>query len=1543
MRDFQDACEGYFENKEVPADKQVRKILAGIKDDRVKDWLSVDRARIQALEFPAFMVEFRAAYLPEEWEQDLRGDILSMSQGDSTFWNYAVNLQSKNSLLKGTTSHLTSEKLRHQLEANMEKRLATKCRNEANVNNEQDFTKWINMVKRVEEMLIADRKEVQDLMKTNREATRRTSALTEPSRRYNSAPSSSNSTSTSKRRFPPRLTDYEKKILAENEGCFKCRRFFVNHRSPTCPDDFPDAGSYKTLTARDVEFAKRGRKPKPVATVATSTLSESEDDVSTAPKPVAVVMGHAFNPVAYMPTNESNVIEGDSDSSDSEVSRPLVFPIASVTETLKPIPRGDHKAPFHVPHLYWQCTTDGAAHCFPVSINALLDHGSHAVLISEELADTLALRRRKLPTPETVEMAMQGGQNRVEFILTDWVKLKLRDPSSLWHAKSVRAIVAPGLCAPVILGLPFLAHNNIIVDHAERSAIDKNSGFDLLNPKAPPPPIPPKKKLKVFFADLQHDRKLMVAELKMVCAERLCLYKGQNEIVKPVDPICAIKQRIECLAVQVELSKLGDDVKANYADVFATIPHMDELPTDVYCRIQLKDASKTITTRTYSTPRKYKDAWAVLIKQHLDAGRIRPSSSAHASPAFLIPKADKSVLPRWVNDYRALNANTVIDAHPLLRVDDILADCAKGKIWSKLDMTNSFFQTRVHPDDVHLTAVTTPFGLYEWLAMPMGLRNSPPIHQRRVTAALRQLIGKICHIYLDDIIIWSETAAEHILHVRQVMDALRAAKLYCNPAKCQFFLLEVDFLSHHISAHGIEANSSKVERVLNWPTLKSCTDVRSFLRLVRYILVYLPQLAEHTVTLTPLTTKEARRVFLTWTTEHQHAFDSIKTLVVGWECLTVIDHQNPGENKIFVTCDASDWRTGAALSFGPTWETARPVAFDSMQLKGAEKNYPVHEKELLAIVRALKKWRSDLLGTQIYVYTDHRTLENFDTQKDLSRRQLRWQEFLSQYDMSITYIRGVDNTVADALSRLPPETYLDEQPGGQPHQQWLNPKSVNAILSVTTDQQVLKDIVMGYETDEFCKRLPTCGMKSVKQENGLWYIAGRLVIPRCPGLRENLFRLAHDALGHFGADKSYASLRTAYYWPNMRRDLEQSYIPSCPDCQRNKSRTTKQAGPMHPLPVPDQRGDSVAIDFIGPLPPDSGYDCIISMTDRLNSDIRIIPSNLTITAEDFADIFFDHWYCENGLPLNIVSDRDKLFVSKFWKALTRLTGVKLKMSSAYHPQTDGSSERTNKTINQSLRYHVRRNQKGWVRALPRIRFTIMNTVNASTNFSPFQLRMGRSPRIIPPFVPTNTENIPQEYLTSASEIIDRLTVDVDEAKDNLTHAKITMAHHANNNRGPEDKYKTGDWVMLSTLHRRQEYKRRGEKRVAKFFPRFDGPFEITDCHPEASTYTLDLPNSPNLFPTYHVSELKRHVPNDPNLFPSREQIRPAPILTPEGLEEFHVDRILDERKRGRGHQYLVRWTGYGPEHDRWLPRRELEDCEALDRWLSCGNGSSGTR
>ena len=456
-------------------------------------------------------------------------------------------------------------------------------------------------------------------------------------------------------------------------------------------------------------------------------------------------------------------------------------------------------------------------------------------------------------------------------------------------------------------------------------------------------------------------------------------------------------------------------------------------------------------------------------------------------------------------------------------------------------------------------------------------------------------------------------------------------------------------------------------------------------------------------------------------------------------------------------------------------------------------------------------------------------------------------------------------------------------------------------------------------------------MHNIKQENRFWFIDNRLFVPNVKRIRELLFRLAHDKLGHFGTPKSLHALRDSFYWPRMRRDLERAYIPSCADCQRNKSRTTKPLGPLHPLPVPDSRCDSVAIDFIGPLPVDDGYDCILTLTDRLGSDIRIIPTTYSLTAQGLADIFFREWYCENGLPLEIVSDRDKLFVSHFWKALHKLTGVELKMSSSYHPETDGASERSNKTVIQCVRYAVERDQRGWARALPKVRFDIMNTINISTGYSPFQLRFGKSPRILPPLINPDPDANPAVAAATA-QIQTMLPIELD-ARDNLLTAKISQSHFQNKHRSNSFPFKVGGRAVLSTANRRAEYKSQNNLRVAKFMPRFDGPYLITATNEKHSTVTLHLPDSPHAFPVFHTSEVLPFNENDDELFPQRAMNPPAPIIR-DGEQEFFIEKIVDERRRAKQTQYRVRWQGEGPEGDKWLPASEVDDCEALDIWLA---------
>jgi Retroviral aspartyl protease len=393
----------------------------------------------------------------------------------------------------------------------------------------------------------------------------------------------------------PKLTSIERELLYDNEGCLKCRRVFVPHHSTDCPNNFPNATNYKPLTQSFVDLIKK-RVKRPIASI-TSTLNIDEVSVPSVPTTVAAVMGMSSNPTGYTASNRISVIEGD-DFSDDSVSPLAVDPPSSPAVPLSSVltAHPDDLAPLIVPHLYWHCCASGPDNKFPVELKALIDHGADTVFISNKFALSLKLKCRKLFKTMSVEMAMPNKEDKQVVNMTEWVKLSLYDPSGTWASKSIRAVVAPSLCAPVILGLPFLSHNKIVIDHEKRTVIAKESRFDLLNPKPTAQPRPQKKKLKEILHDLQEDCKLMVAELKMICAERACKIRNHLEQVKPVDHVAAIRSCLEELNAQDQLIQLGELVKTKYKDVFAPIPHLDDLPTDVYCRIKLKDATKTFTT-----------------------------------------------------------------------------------------------------------------------------------------------------------------------------------------------------------------------------------------------------------------------------------------------------------------------------------------------------------------------------------------------------------------------------------------------------------------------------------------------------------------------------------------------------------------------------------------------------------------------------------------------------------------------------------------------------------------------------------------------------------------------------------------------------------------------------------------------------------------------------------------------------------------------------------------------------------------------------------
>ncbi|GJP86067.1 hypothetical protein CLOP_g16130, partial [Closterium sp. NIES-67] len=439
--------------------------------------------------------------------------------------------------------------------------------------------------------------------------------------------------------------------------------------------------------------------------------------------------------------------------------------------------------------------------------------------------------------------------------------------------------------------------------------------------------------------------------------------------------------------------------------------------------------------------------------------------------------------------------------------------------------------------------------------------------------------------------------------------------------------------------------------------------LQQFLGFANYYNRFVPQYAKLAAPLTNLLKKNTP---YKWETKHQEAVEQLKQALTSAPVLILPDP----ERDYVIEADASDQAVGAVL-MQDQGNGLQPIAYLSKKLHGAELNYPIHDKEALAIVIAFKAWRCYLEGRRTTVYTDHCSLKYLKTQPNLSRRQVRWIDFLeTHFHYDIVYKPGHKNK-ADALSRPA---------------HW--------------------DSDIAYR----------------KGSTKIW-------VPNYPPLRQLLLEEYHDVLyaGHFGSNKTLTGIAKHYYWPHMADDV-QKFVTSCDTCQRMKSSKQKKAGLLQPLPVPEQPWQVVSLDFITGLPPtSSGHDAILVVIDKFSKMGHFIPTHTTARTEETAQLFVRHIISQHGIPTTLISDRDPKFTSKFWKELMSLLGTKLAMSSAYHPQTDGQTERLNQIVEQLLRAACKDDISKWDLHLPVLEFAYNNATHAATGQTPFFLCYGRHP------------------------------------------------------------------------------------------------------------------------------------------------------------------------------------------------------------------------
>lgn len=922
-------------------------------------------------------------------------------------------------------------------------------------------------------------------------------------------------------------------------------------------------------------------------------------------------------------------------------------------------------------------------------------------------------------------------------------------------------------------------------------------------------------------------------------------------------------------------------------------------------------------------------------------GRIEPSTSPYGAPVFFVGKKDGTA--RMVIDYRALNKITKKNKYPIPRIDDLMDSLGGASCFSSLDLISGYHQIPVSPADRFKTAFRTRFGSYEFNVLPFGLTNAPSNFMALMETVLRPYLYKFALVYLDDILIYSKTPEEHVLHLQQVLDALRKAKLYAKLSKCSFFQSSISWLGHVISGSGISLDPIKVAAVAAWTAPRTVKQLQSFLGFANFYRRFIAGFGQLAAPLTDLLTGAPKGTTpLQWTTVHQTTFEDLKKALTTAPLLQPYDPQLP----IRVTTDASDTGIGAELSqlHDKQW---LPVAYLSRRHSSAERNYTTHDKELLAVVRALRAWDHYLGGRHFTVLTDHRPLRFLRTQPNLGARQQRWLEELEKYDYTIEYLPGKNNVVADALSRQEPTLATLSHSSSD-----ISSPLTERIRAAYAEDQAIQDLI-----NMLSGPTPPEDLQLTLNKDGLLLDLSsgdpRYYIPDNAELKTTLLYEAHDTAGHYGSTKTLELLRRHFIWPGMAETVS-NYVASCDPCQRYKAVNARPFGELQPLPVPPYKWHTVSMDFMKLPRTSTGFDGVFVFVDKLSKQVHYAPASACTSAAQVARIFFDTVYRHHGLPEVLISDRDSRFTSAFWRSLWGLCGSKLSMSTAFHPQTDGQTERANRTLLESLRSFVAMHQSDWDQHLTAAEFAYNNSVNASTGFSPFYLAHGHHPRDVlaaagPPAASDDLSaepSLPADAL--AVKFVDTIQTAQTSARQALEQAQAQQKRHADKRRRPVgDVFQVGTQVMLSTsnLRRYQQAAHQGETPSTKLGARYIGPFTIVRQVNPVS-FTLDLPDEYGaLHRTFHVSLLKPYVANDGTKYPGRTAppAPPAPVeIHPDGFDDHYtVEDIVAKRyvvsstKRGRGKprpEWQVQWQGYSEMT--WEPKSHITRSEELKRMFA---------
>uniref|UniRef100_A0A0W0GD21 Uncharacterized protein n=1 Tax=Moniliophthora roreri TaxID=221103 RepID=A0A0W0GD21_MONRR len=1089
-----------------------------------------------------------------------------------------------------------------------------------------------------------------------------------------------------------------------------------------------------------------------------------------------------------------------------------------------------------------------------VGTNALLDSGAGGLFMSPEKASELGLEQTKLPHRIKV-FNVDGTANK-----TAWITRSVTATYTVGTKRLTDTFFISGLGSEeVILGLPWLRKYNPSVDWTTGRTTFPNKWYiriprisGILDYEAPEELIHRvniRAKLSTS-QKLQHDADDNHPVTTTTIPEYLSQYQGQFE-----------------------------DKEAERFPILQSYDHA----------IELKPEFTPRDCKVYSLTALEQAELDNFLAENLRKGYIRKSKSPMASPFFFVGKKEKGKL-RPTQDYRRLSHGTVKNVYSLPLVSDLIDRLNGATIFSKLDLRNGYNNVRIKDGDQWKAAFKTNRGLFEPTVMFFGLMNSPATFQAFMDDVLQDFMAEgWCLVYMDDILIYSQNEEQHRERTMRLLQRLKEQDLYLKPHKCKFDVHEIDFLGLVIRPGQIAMDPTNFTGFTNF---------------------YRKFIGNYSAIAKPLYDLTKKGVPFNWTTECDQAFNTLKRRFQQEPVLRLPD---PARAFVIET-DASKWASGGVLRQEGLDGELHPCGYISHAFDATERNYEIYDRELFAIVRALQTWRHYLMEGPhpVTVLCDHKNLTYFRTAQKLNRRQARWSLILSMFDLRLVHVPGREMVQSDALSRR------------DDHVQGIDDDNDDVILLperlfinvVDLDLQAkLKDRL---GSDDFHKMtlesLTTKGLPPIKSALSDWEVndsliryRGRIYVPDDVVLRREITRTIHEGqpFGHPGQFGTLDLVQRDYWWPGMAKFVK-SFVDGCAVCQQMKINTHPTKVGLQPIAgVPNATPFQViTMDLVTDLPESHGFDTIMVVVDHSSlKGVIFIPCTKTLDAPQAAELLLRNIYKRYGLPDKIISDRDPRFVAAVSQETMRLLGVKHAMSTAYHPQSDGETERVNQEMEIYLRMFCSKEQTEWSSYLHMAEFAHNNRTHSVTRNSPFFMIMGYNPRPLPTaFEPTSVPSV-EEWLNK----LRKLRGDVAGMMEIAQRKMIKRAEKGT------DKFIEGQKVWLEGKNLDFGYPSK------KLSPKREGPFVI-DKVMGPVTYRLKLPHQWKIHPVFHAGLLRPYKETEAH---GRNFLEPPPDII-EGHEEFEIEAIIGHKPLRRPRRFLVSWKGFDSSHNEWKTKPEME-------------------